>query len=665
MKNFKLKIYLKILIIDILLIIVMSNLVPLLSGYPPYSEEASFQIQIEGLTHTQQYIAFGVFGIILHFLFITISFKDIFKFIKEYKLNNKNFSESFIKKIREQCFKINTKIILFQLLVLVVLLTLLFFNVKISIVLCVKFLLIYTSFMMSSAIIYIILIRDDINLVIRKTYDIYGELPLKTKKTKFHRNLIINLLPFFFIVIVISCLLGYTKVCEQLGESSYYYYYLYLNDIDYSQITFDELKDVLSEISLKNSNDYYLIINKNNDEPIYFSSPNGYVSDFFLLYMENYSDKTNGRIYEYFGVEEQAYVKDVHLASGEDLIIVFKYSNTSVDTVIFFVTIALLSTVLISAILTFWAKNTSKNITEVATAMKEIATNENIDKIKTLPILSTNEIGELTSAFNKIQELTYNHIKQLQDNKDTLMEKERLASLGQLIGGIAHNLKTPIMSISGAAEGLSDLVKEYDASIDDPTVNSQDHHDIAKDMSSWIAKIKTHTEYMSDIITTVKGQAVNLSNEENVSFTIDELLKRVNILMKHELKSALIYLNISVKADEHTIISGDVNSLIQVINNMISNSIQAYAGKTEQNIDLIVEKKDNNILISVKDYASGMPKEVQDKLFKEMITTKGKNGTGLGLYMSYSTIKGHFNGDIVFESEEGKGTTFTIILPTK
>ena len=67
MKKFRLQIYLKILIIDILLIITMSCLVPLLSGYPPYSEEASFQIQIEGLTHTQQYIAFGVFGLICLF----------------------------------------------------------------------------------------------------------------------------------------------------------------------------------------------------------------------------------------------------------------------------------------------------------------------------------------------------------------------------------------------------------------------------------------------------------------------------------------------------------------------------------------------------------------------------------------------------------------------
>ena len=251
----------------------------------------------------------------------------------------------------------------------------------------------------------------------------------------------------------------------------------------------------------------------------------------------------------------------------------------------------------------------------------------------------------------------------IKNNQDILMERERLASLGQLIGGIAHNLKTPIMSISGAAEGLTDLVKEYDSSIDDPEVNSQDHHDIAKDMSEWIVKIKEYTEYMSDIITAVKGQAVTLSETENISFDIDELVKRVDILMKHELKNALIYMNVQMNAPKNTKINGDINSLVQVINNMISNAIQAYNGKTEQNIDLILNKSDGNLIISVRDYGCGLPQKVQDKLFKEMITTKGKNGTGFGLYMSYSTIKAHFNGNITFESKEGEGTTFSIILP--
>lgn len=254
-------------------------------------------------------------------------------------------------------------------------------------------------------------------------------------------------------------------------------------------------------------------------------------------------------------------------------------------------------------------------------------------------------------------------IQTIKNNQDMLMEKERLASLGQLIGGIAHNLKTPIMSISGAAEGLNDLVKEYDCSIDDPEVNSQDHHDIAKDMSSWISKIKEYTEYMSDVITAVKGQAVTLSSDNTISFTIDELVKRVNILMRHELKNALINFNTNILIDSDIVINGDVNSLVQVINNMISNAIQAYNGEPNKDIDLTVEQSDNNVIISIRDYGCGMSKEVKAKLFKEMITTKGKNGTGLGLFMSYSTIKAHFRGDIRFESEAGKGTTFQIILP--
>ena len=255
-------------------------------------------------------------------------------------------------------------------------------------------------------------------------------------------------------------------------------------------------------------------------------------------------------------------------------------------------------------------------------------------------------------------------VQTIKDNQDLLIERERLASLGQLIGGIAHNLKTPIMSISGASEGIKDLVNEFDASIGNPIVTNDDFHDIAKDMREWLDKINSYTEYMSDILTAVKGQAVALSEQSDVDFTIGELFKRVDILMKHELKQSVTYLNMKMKIDENTILNGDVNTLVQVVNNMISNSIQAYNGKTEQQIDLIAWKNNNNnIVITVKDYGPGLPEKVKQKLFKEMITTKGKNGTGLGLYMSYSTIRAHFNGDITVETEAGKGTTFNIILP--
>ena len=271
-------------------------------------------------------------------------------------------------------------------------------------------------------------------------------------------------------------------------------------------------------------------------------------------------------------------------------------------------------------------------------------------------------IGSLVLFKDVTQHIT--DMKRLKDSQETLMEAERLASLGQLIGGIAHNLKTPIMSIAGATEGISDLIKEYDASIDDPEVNAQDHHEIAHDMMVWTNKIKEYSEYMSDVITAVKGQAVVMAESDTITFDVEELVKRIDILMRHELKNAIVYLNVTMQVPKNTKLHGDINSLIQVINNMISNSIQAYNGKPNQAIDLIVQQEDDSHLtISIKDYGPGLPEKVKDKLFTEMITTKGKNGTGLGLYMSYSTIKAHFGGDITFETQKDNGTTFHIHLP--
>ena len=71
---------------------------------------------------------------------------------------------------------------------------------------------------------------------------------------------------------------------------------------------------------------------------------------------------------------------------------------------------------------------------------------------------------------------------------------------------------------------------------------------------------------------------------------------------------------------------------------------------------------DENLVITIKDYGPGIPDSIKNRLFKEMITTKGKDGTGLGLFMSYSMIKAKFNGDIKFETSS-EGTEFNIILP--
>jgi signal transduction histidine kinase len=253
-------------------------------------------------------------------------------------------------------------------------------------------------------------------------------------------------------------------------------------------------------------------------------------------------------------------------------------------------------------------------------------------------------------------------LQRIKKNQMLLIERERLASLGQLIGGIAHNLKTPIMSISGSIFALENLANEYKESIGDLSVTYEDHMEIAEEMLSWINKMRPYCAYMSDIISTVKDQAVQMSTSSNLEFSVDELVKRVEILMKHELNfnhCQLIILN-SLKSNIY--MKGDINSLVQVLNNFIMNAIDSYHAKGG-NVVFSIDLRDSNVLFAIKDFGSGISFEVQQRLFKEMITTKGTQGTGLGLYMSYVAIKGKFEGDVWFDSALNVGTTFYIKIP--
>ncbi len=260
------------------------------------------------------------------------------------------------------------------------------------------------------------------------------------------------------------------------------------------------------------------------------------------------------------------------------------------------------------------------------------------------------------------QEKEKEYVRKLQENQELMLQQERLASLGQMIGGITHNMKTPIMSMAGGIEALRDLIQEYDDSIGDSNVTDEDHHAIAAEMNDWIHKMKPYLSYMSDIISAVKGQAVTVNEASEIVFGLKELIERVRILMKYELSRNECIMDMDVQVETDVEFKGEINSLVQVINNLISNAIEAYEGKRGK-IDFRVYRDEGNIEFMIRDYGKGIPEEVKDRLFKEMLTTKGKKGTGLGLYMSYLAITTKFSGNMRFESEEGKGTTFYISIP--
>ena len=637
-----------------LIAIVLYFTLPSVLNYPPNSIDNNFQIEIVGITYTTQFII--IISILLILLYITLRIVYSKLSLSKEKLSNPEY----IRNLRKKSFNYPYMMLLLEMFIPSIIVAVLLFAFNTETELVIRITTVVFSFTAVFAIFSYMLSKKFFSNRLSATANLANN-EITGVRLPLYNKLLIQILPLFLYSFVLILLISMSLMTKEKGELLYHFYRQELLSRFNEETVYDitEVESILNSIEFKSEGDHAVIISASDGEILY--SPET-LNDFFIKYTLNFYNETEGYTYEYYGQNREGAVIKINTNMGECYVGIryFVFGN---NFIIPFVLIAFLLILINCLFILFIGKDLSNDINSVINGMKHISNSDDVIYANNLPITSNDEIGDLTASFNEIQKLTKTYVDQLHNSQETLMESERLASLGQLIGGIAHNLKTPIMSISGALEGLKNLIKEYEDSIDDPEVNSQDHHDIANDMSEWVSKIKDYTEYMSDIITAVKGQAVTLSETASVHFTIDELVKRVNILMKHELKNALTYLNISMKTDEHTVINGDINSLVQVINNMISNAIQAYNGETNKNIELIIESKNNNIYISVKDYASGMPKKVQEKLFKEMITTKGKNGTGLGLYMSYSTIKAHFNGDIVFESEEGKGTTFTIILP--
>lgn len=282
------------------------------------------------------------------------------------------------------------------------------------------------------------------------------------------------------------------------------------------------------------------------------------------------------------------------------------------------------------------------------------------------PLLVGEDIGGFVAIFKDVSKLRES-MQRLQDSQVRLMDQERLASLGQMVGGLAHNLKTPIMSIAGSAAVLNNLVEEASVSIGDPEVNEDDYREIYDEMRDWLQKMRDACSYMSDIITAVKGQAGNMDASEFVDFSLGDAIKRVSLLLRHELQGGRCKLITEVDipdiSDREIYIHGDINNLVQVINNLISNAVYAQIPDGNHNIVIRVEKDEENLFLRVIDWGSGIKQEVKNRLFRQMITSKGNKGTGLGVYISHAVIRGKFGGDIsVADNPEG-GSIFTIQLP--
>lgn len=227
--------------------------------------------------------------------------------------------------------------------------------------------------------------------------------------------------------------------------------------------------------------------------------------------------------------------------------------------------------------------------------------------------------------------------------RSQLVQAGKMAALGQLSAGIAHELKQPLTGIIGfIEEALEDIEK------DSPVIES-------------LNIVKKEAERMQNIVNGIRkfSRASGIQKEPvDINMTINESL----LLLRKQLENHNI--KVETRLDDNLPRAfGNASQIQQVFVNMIANARDAMEPKGGGTLTIKTSLKSGNIEASLKDTGCGMPKEVLDRLSEPFFTTKGpEKGTGLGTSISFSIINDH-NGDIDISSKVGSGTLIKIKLP--
>ena len=271
------------------------------------------------------------------------------------------------------------------------------------------------------------------------------------------------------------------------------------------------------------------------------------------------------------------------------------------------------------------------------------------EEIEILEAISSQLSNAITRAelyqknIQTVKELQ-NALKELKETQIQLINSEKMASLGQLVAGVAHEINTPVASIKSNNAIAAKLL----TTIEDTELKEMltDLNNIDKEAVSRI----------SSIVTSLK-KFVRLDEAELQEADINKELDLTLELIRHETKNRI---KIIKNYGEIPVIKCFPNMLNQVFTNILINACQAIKG--EGTITITTEFKDKNLIVKIKDTGCGIPQNQLDKIFSAGFTTKSAGvGTGLGLAICTKIIEKH-NGKIIVNSDVGKGSEFIITI---
>ncbi|KFC60683.1 histidine kinase [Flavobacterium gilvum] len=279
------------------------------------------------------------------------------------------------------------------------------------------------------------------------------------------------------------------------------------------------------------------------------------------------------------------------------------------------------------------------------------------------------QVAERTAEIQGQKEELQKAFEELKTTQAQLIQSEKMASLGELTAGIAHEIQNPLNFVNNFSEVSNELLDEMNEEI--AKGDFEEVKNIANDIKKNLEKINLHGKRADSI---VKGmlQHSRISSGQKEPTDINKLADEYLRLAYHGFRAKDKSFNATIVTDfDETI--GTTNLIPQdmgrVILNLITNAFYAVTEKKkssmenfEPTVTIKTQKSENHLEIIVKDNGNGIPKNVVDKIFQPFFTTKPTGqGTGLGLSLSYDIVKAH-HGDLKVKTKEKEGSEFIICL---
>ncbi len=299
---------------------------------------------------------------------------------------------------------------------------------------------------------------------------------------------------------------------------------------------------------------------------------------------------------------------------------------------------------------------------QLSISSKEIIEKEHMLKKYADNLKMTND--ELKQYQSSLESMVEKRTLKLKDAQKQLIESEKMASLGELVAGVAHEINTPVGVGVTAASFLSDETKNIEKKYTDESMTREDFSGFLTCSLQTTEMILSNLQRATELIKSFKKVAVDQTAEDKRCFFVTSYVGEILRTLHPRIKKTKHTIDVISSKDIE--INSYPGTFSQIITNLIMNSIiHAFDEGDAGNIVIEIKQKDDGIIISFSDDGKGVSKGDISKVFDPFFTTKrGRGGTGLGLHIVYNLVTQKLKGNIRCESNVGHGTVFYMYIPT-